>query len=187
MAAAAGDDDTSPPELRLNVVCTGNICRSPTASVMLEAKLAAAGLGRRVEVVSCGIEGEAGMGADERTAAVARARGYARIDQHVAAQLQPAAHIAGCHLLLACDTGHLAHLQRVAGPHKVRLLCAYARGRFRGASMPDPWYGSGTDFEHVADMCEAATDGLVEAVAAALATADPAAALLAAAARDAGR
>lgn len=151
---------------------------------MLAAKLARAGLGGRVEVVSCGIEGEVGGAADARTAAVARARGYARIDEHVAAQLQPAAHIAGCHLVLACDTGHLAHLQRAAGGAgraKVRLLCAFARGRFQGHSMPDPWYGGAADFELVADMCDAATDGLVEAVAAALATTDPAAALLAAA------
>ena len=39
---------------RIALVCLGNICRSPTAHVVLEQRLAEAGLADRVEVASSG-------------------------------------------------------------------------------------------------------------------------------------
>ena len=41
-------------ELKVLMVCTGNICRSPTAEGVLRAKLQAAGLHKKVEVDSAG-------------------------------------------------------------------------------------------------------------------------------------
>ena len=43
--------------LRVLMVCTGNICRSPTAEGVLRRKLADAGLTGRVEVESAGTRG----------------------------------------------------------------------------------------------------------------------------------
>ncbi|MEM6902303.1 MAG: low molecular weight phosphotyrosine protein phosphatase, partial [Pseudomonadota bacterium] len=42
---------------RILCVCTGNICRSPTAEGVLRAKFAAAGLGHQVEIDSAGTHG----------------------------------------------------------------------------------------------------------------------------------
>ncbi|HEX5918481.1 MAG TPA: hypothetical protein VFY76_11535, partial [Nocardioides sp.] len=41
-----------PGRYRIALVCLGNICRSPTAHVVLESRLADAGLDDRVEVAS---------------------------------------------------------------------------------------------------------------------------------------
>ena len=44
----------TPGQYAISLVCLGNICRSPTAHVVLEARLAAAGLDDRVSVRSSG-------------------------------------------------------------------------------------------------------------------------------------
>ena len=44
-------------KLHIDFVCTGNICRSPMAEVILRDKLAEAGLGHTVTVTSSGIGG----------------------------------------------------------------------------------------------------------------------------------
>jgi protein-tyrosine-phosphatase len=62
---------------RIALVCLGNICRSPIAHVVLEDRLARAGLDDRVEVVSSGTGGwHDGEPMDRRAAAVLRDAGY---------------------------------------------------------------------------------------------------------------
>src|SRR5680860_685546 len=56
---------------RIALVCLGNICRSPTAHVVLQSRLDAAGLSDRVEVVSAGTGGwHTGEPMDKRAATV---------------------------------------------------------------------------------------------------------------------
>ena len=43
--------------MNILVVCTGNICRSPTAEAVLRKKLVEAGLGDKVRVDSAGTHG----------------------------------------------------------------------------------------------------------------------------------
>ena len=62
---------------RLLFVCMGNICRSPTAHGVMRAKLAAAGLGDRVEVDSAGTHAyHVGEPPDARSQEHAARRGY---------------------------------------------------------------------------------------------------------------
>ena len=49
---------TPAPALRIMTVCTGNICRSPIAEVVLRDRLEAAGLADRVVVDSTGVSSE---------------------------------------------------------------------------------------------------------------------------------
>ena len=63
---------------RIMTVCTGNICRSPIAEVVLQDRFAAAGLGDRVVVDSGGISSEElGNPIDPRAAQALREAGYA--------------------------------------------------------------------------------------------------------------
>ena len=142
--------------IRVVFVCTGNICRSPTAEAVLRAKVADAGLEDEILVSSAGLAGwHAGGDADRRSLAALRARGYdlthrARhfqiswFDQH--------------ELFVAMDTGHLAEL-RSLGPHaEVRLMREWdPRGN---GSVPDPYYDD-DGFEEVLDMIERSCDGLL--------------------------
>ncbi|GAA1490128.1 protein tyrosine phosphatase [Brachybacterium sacelli] len=71
--------------LRLLTVCTGNVCRSPAAAVMLREAVRGAGLGERVEVGSAGTSWEAeGMPMDERTELSLVRAGYVRPFEHTA-------------------------------------------------------------------------------------------------------
>ena len=67
----------APGRYRIALVCLGNICRSPMAHVVLEQRLAEAGLDDRVEVASSGTGGwHVGDPMDERAAATLAAAGY---------------------------------------------------------------------------------------------------------------
>lgn len=147
----------SRPELSVLMVCTGNICRSPTAEGVLRHQLEALGLAGRVRVDSAGIEGwHAGQAPDERSQAHARRRGYDLSGQQARA-VQPL-DFAQADLIFAMDAGHLEALRRRCPPqerHKLALLLDHAPG-FAGRDVPDPYYGGAAGFEEVLDLVEAA-------------------------------
>jgi protein-tyrosine phosphatase len=152
-------------ELRILMVCLGNICRSPMAHGVLARKLANAGLGDRVHVDSAGMgDYHVGKGPDTRARMVAGGRGY-DISQLRARQVEPVDfHLFD--LVLAADKENLADLLALApAPEeraKVRLLLAYgSRGR---EEVPDPYEGDWSDFALALDLIEDAADGLVAAI-----------------------
>ncbi|MDE2275767.1 MAG: low molecular weight phosphotyrosine protein phosphatase [Burkholderiales bacterium] len=152
------------------MVCTGNICRSPTAEGVLRAKLTAAGLGERVQVGSAGITGyHSGEAPDPRAQRHAAKRGY-DLSALRARRIAPEDY-EHFDLILALDGEHLAHLQAhapAASRARVQPLLRYARRLAGAADVPDPYYGSADGFERVLDLVEDACDGLVESLAAEL-------------------
>lgn len=154
------------PRLTVVMVCTGNICRSPTAEGVLRHRLRAMGLGDVVQVESAGVQGwHVGEPPDERSQAHARRRGYDLAAQRARALLDDDFERAD--LLLAMDAGHLREMaRRCPAPwrHKLGLLLDYAPA-FRGRDVPDPYYGGTAGFERVLDLIEAACDPLAETLA----------------------
>jgi protein-tyrosine phosphatase len=154
---------------RVWFVCSGNICRSPSAEVVLRRLLERDGLAELVRVDSAGLgDWHVGQRADRRSAAALRARGY-DADGHRARQFV-AADFADRDLVVALDSGHLADLLALAPTEadraKVRLLGSYAGPRADGAldgdlDVPDPYYGGEAGFELVLDLVEAACRGLL--------------------------
>ncbi|MFE7775592.1 low molecular weight protein-tyrosine-phosphatase [Streptomyces sp. NPDC057445] len=147
-------------------VCTGNICRSPTAESVFRARLEEAGLDGLVAVDSAGTGGwHEGDGADHRTVAVLRANGYG--SGHVARQFR-AAWFDRLDLVIALDEGHLRELRRLAPTEtdaaKVRLLRSYDPAAQGDPDVPDPYYGDMDGFEECLRMVEAASEGLLAAV-----------------------
>ena len=141
---------------RIHLVCLGNICRSPTAHVVLERRLPDAGLGD-VEVTSSGTGGwHVGNPMDERAAAALTAAGY-DATRHRAAQYD-AAQASSYDLVLVMDETNLADV----GGRSERV------GLFRdldpvdpGSAVPDPYYGGDDGFEEVLAMVERTTDAIV--------------------------
>jgi len=146
-------------------VCTGNICRSPTAQGVFEKMVHAAGLAERVRVDSAGTHDyHVGESPDARAQAHARRRGYdlstLRARQGLRADFEAFDHI------LAMDRGHLKILRRLAPPGYggLQLFMDYAP-RSLGPDVPDPYYGGADGFERVLDMIEHAAAGLLRSLA----------------------
>lgn len=155
---------TSPPRFSVLMVCTGNICRSPTADGLLRHALAVAGLAGQVRVDSAGTHDyHIGDPPDARSCATAKAYG---VDLTGLRARQVAKDdFAIFDLILAMDEGHLTLLQRACPPQhrqKVKLYLDYAP-QF-GRVVPDPYYGGKDGFETVWRMCEAASRALVDEI-----------------------
>lgn len=146
-------------------VCTGNICRSPTAEIVLRAKVRAAGLQDRVEIGSAGTtDYHAGGPADERSTAHARLRGY-DLSSHRARQVEPR-DFERFDLILALDEGHLDELLADCPPaqrSRIKRLMEFAPAGLP-RDVADPYYGGRQGFETVLDHIEAACDGLLRHV-----------------------
>ena len=155
----------TPGRYRLAVVCLGNICRSPMAHVVLESRLAAAGLDDRVEVLSSGTgDWHVGNPMDRRAAATLTAAGY-DATRHRASHYDDAPE-APYDVVLVMDDANLADVggrsDRVA---KFRDFDP----RETGADVPDPYYGGDDGFEEVLAMVERTSNEIVAAVERALA------------------
>ena len=150
---------------RVLFVCTGNICRSPTAEAIFRRQVRDAGLEHLIEADSAGTHGyHVGEPPDARSQAAARTRGYDLAPLR-ARQVGKADFAAFDHLI-AMDRGHQSILTRLApahGAHKVRLMMSYASGSGYDEG-PDPYYGGPDGFELVLDLLEAASQGLLRAI-----------------------
>ena len=144
--------------IRVVFICTGNICRSPTAEAVFRHKVAEAGLEDQIEIGSAGMGGwHVGDGADQRAVTAWEARGYAH--DHTARQLRSTWRN-DYDLFVACDTGHLMELRSLLPGVEARLLRDWdPRGM---GDVPDPYYDGPEAFEDVLDIVERSCDRLLE-------------------------
>jgi protein-tyrosine phosphatase len=138
-------------------VCTGNICRSPTAEGVL--KHLSMELGVEVHVESAGTHDyHVGTPPDERAQHHAKSRGYDLSTQR-ARQLRKR-DFEIFDIIVAMDRGHLELLElHCPVQHRAKL-----RMLVRGHDVPDPYYGGPEGFEQVLDMVEAACLGLLHEI-----------------------
>jgi len=148
-------------------VCTGNICRSPTAEAIFRKLAADAGMAETVTADSAGTHGyHVGEPPDPRAQKAAAKRGYDL--SALRARTIEGADFRRFDLILAMDQEHHAILSRIAGSSaehklKLKLMMSYAR-RFKERDVPDPYYGGPQGFERMLDMLEDAAKGLLESL-----------------------
>lgn len=146
-------------------VCTGNICRSPTAEGIFRHKVEAAGLSGAVTIDSAGTTSfHVGEGPDPRAARAARRRGYS-LEGQTARQVT-VHDFDRFDILVAMDRSHHAQLCRLAPDADARarvvMMSDFAVRITGSKDVPDPYYGGGDGFERVLDMLEDASDGLLD-------------------------
>ncbi|HYG89724.1 MAG TPA: low molecular weight protein-tyrosine-phosphatase [Azospirillum sp.] len=144
-------------------VCTGNICRSPTAEGVFRHMARQAGLDGRIATDSAGTHDyHVGEAPDHRSQRAAAKRGIDISD--LRARRVTAEDFRRFDYVLAMDQGHLALLRRMApadGTAEVRLFMDYAPQAPR-REVPDPYYGEGSHFNEVLDLVEEGARGLLE-------------------------
>lgn len=147
---------------RILFVCTGNICRSPTAEGVARHIISERGL--PIDVDSAGTQGyHAGEPPDPRSQRAARKRGYDLSKLRARKVTLP--DFECFDLILAMDRDHLRYLQRLCPPQwhdRVHLFLDYLPGAHD--EVPDPYYGGDAGFEHVLDLCEDGVHALLAAL-----------------------
>jgi protein-tyrosine phosphatase len=143
-------------------VCTGNICRSPTAEGVARGLAAKQGVEHLFEFDSAGTHGyHVGEPPDPRTVAAALQRGYDLAP--LRARRVTEFDFIRFDYLLAMDCEHLAFLQNAcsrAHQKKLGLFLDFSE-RFDADEVPDPYYGGAQGFEHVLDLVEDAATQLI--------------------------
>jgi|SRR5688572_1620144 protein-tyrosine phosphatase len=143
-------------------VCTGNICRSPTAEGVFRHCVEKAGLADRIVSDSAGTHDyHVGEPPDPRTQAAARRRGYELCE--LRARRVRRDDFERFDYVLAMDETHLHHLERLCPPqhaHKLKLFLDFGAGG-ESREVPDPYYGGAEGFERVLDLVEGAAQGLL--------------------------
>ncbi|MGJ7537583.1 MULTISPECIES: low molecular weight protein-tyrosine-phosphatase [Variovorax] len=158
-------------KLAILFICTGNICRSPTAHALLMHKARIAGMAVDVDSAAISDE-ERGNPPDPRSVAEAKRRGI-EMHAHSARQVRKA-DFERFDLIVGMTAQHCAALRRLAPAgtaHKVHLFTEFAEGV--EGDVPDPWYGGHQAFVEVFDLIDLGVDGLLTRLAA-LATSAPA-------------
>src|SRR5690606_15879723 len=135
-------------------ICVGNICRSPTAALLMNHRLQ----GRAgIEVSSAGLQALVGRPLDPTAAELLRENGIDP-EGHVARQATPSI-LAAADLVLVMEQAHHARIVRevpqVSG--KTFLL-----GKWRGQrEIPDPYRQHREAFEHVYRLIDDSVDSWV--------------------------
>ncbi|RFA23419.1 low molecular weight protein-tyrosine-phosphatase [Subtercola boreus] len=148
---------------RVCVVCTGNICRSPMAEVVLRDLVHRGGLDDRIAVSSAGTgDWHVGEQADPRTIASLAKHGYDG-QAHRARQFDPE-WFAELDLVVVLDRSH----ERVvrdwatndADRSKVRLLSSFDAENGAPIDVPDPYYSTPAMFDDVLATVERSSRAL---------------------------
>lgn len=150
-------------KIRVCFVCSGNICRSPTAEGVFKKLAADAGLAHAFHVESFGIgDWHVGERPDPRTLRAAEARGY-RLESR--AQHWKARDFERFDYVVAMDRSHLRALHRLAANDAMKAKISLARDHVvegpREADVPDPYYGELAGFDEVVDICHQACAALL--------------------------
>ena len=144
-------------------VCMGNICRSPTAQGVFERFVKKNNLSHTIQVDSAGLgDYHIGEAPDRRAQKAARRRGIDLSRQR--ARQVTRLDCEQFDYILAMDRWNYQLLQRLCPSeqqHKLGMFLDYAP-QLGLNEVPDPYCGTQTDFEHVLDLVEAASIGLLQ-------------------------
>lgn len=145
-------------------VCLGNICRSPTAEGVFRKLVEQAGLQEQIHIDSCGTSNwHIGKGPDSRSV---EAAGKRDVDlSTLKARQFTEKDLDTFDYVVVMDRQNLADVKDIwhqNGGTRPTLFLEY--GSTELAEVPDPYYGGEDGFEHVLDLIEDASVGLLRKI-----------------------
>lgn len=149
-------------QTRVLMVCTGNICRSPSAEGILRHMVAAQGLESRIAVDSAGTTSwHQGEGPNPLAVTTAKARGYDL--SPLRSRPLTARDYFDFDLLLGMDETHIAHMTRAKPAESTAEIALFldAWPEAGRGDVPDPYYGDETDYEYAIDLIEGGCRGWI--------------------------
>lgn len=144
-------------------VCTGNICRSPTAAGVFRALARKAGMEHEFTIDSAGtFDGHVGQPASMLAIETARLRGYDITDHR--AKLLTVELLRRFDLPIAMDRTHLAALRWMMPRDRQDLPTLLMRfaPQLGLDEVPDPFGGPAAGYDKAMDLIEAGCRGLLE-------------------------
>jgi protein-tyrosine phosphatase len=147
--------------VRVLFACLGNICRSPLAQGVFEGVVRREGLGGEVFVDSAGTgHWHVGSPPDYRALSAAALRGVDISSQR--ARLFSPGDCRNFDYVLTMDKQNYRKVAALCrGDAVVRPFLDFAAGTPE-TEVPDPYAGGPEDFEHVLDLVEEASEGLIQ-------------------------
>jgi len=146
-------------------VCMGNICRSPTAEGVFRHIVKKEGLDGRIFTDSAGTHAyHIGEQPDLRSQETARKRGIDLSD--LRGRKAVSQDFAEFDYILAMDNDNYQLLQQLAPSNDdatLKLFLEFSKD-YSETEVPDPYYGGDQGFEHVFDLVESASYGLLEEI-----------------------
>lgn len=144
-------------------VCMGNICRSPTAEAVFRHLVEKEGLEDVIHIDSAGTHDyHIGESPDTRTQRAAKQRGYDM--SGLRGRQAEEADFSRFDYVLAMDEANLSNLRSLR-PHDAQshlgLFLEFAE-KHTAHEVPDPYFGGADGFEHVLDLVEDASQGLLK-------------------------
>lgn len=153
------------PDFKILFVCMSNICRSPTAEAVLLKKLTDSDLLQKVKIDSAGTHNfHPNEPPDKRIQMHALQRGYDM--SNLRARTLVASDFENFDLLLTMDWDNRALLEERCPAmhlHKIRGFAEFLQTTM-APTIPDPYHSDEQGFEHVLDLIEEASDGLIKSV-----------------------
>lgn len=149
-------------EIFVSFVCLGNICRSPMAAAIFSNRVKDLTSPRAIVESGGTSSWHIGEDAHPQSRKAWEAVGYSY--SHRASQFSTL-DLERLDLVLAMDTENFANIRALARSEsdlkKIFLMRDFDSSTSPGASVPDPYSHEDQAYEHVRDLLESATDGLI--------------------------
>lgn len=151
--------------IKILFVCTGNICRSPSAEAVLRHYISQSGCSTQWFIDSAGTHGyHVGEAPDSRAQSAAKKRGINMAG--IKARKVIADDFVKFDHIVAMDQGHYRLLEAIA-PEESKATLSLFLDYFPKADskdVPDPYYDGDEAFEFVLDILEQGTIHLIEKI-----------------------
>lgn len=152
-------------KIKVLFVCMGNICRSPTAEGVFRQLVQQEGHSSWIETDSAGTHAyHVGEQPDSRSQQTAQTRGIDLSDIRARQAITNDFH--EFDYILAMDSDNYQVLQGICPDgldEKLSLFLDFSQD-YSESQVPDPYYGGAHGFEHVFDLVESASRGLLDTI-----------------------